>query len=317
MGVLLDENTRVAVQGFGGAGQREARNSRAYGTQIVCGVTPGRGGQVLEETPVRNTMREAVDEFGANVALIFVPAPFAADAILETADAGIPVAICITEGIPVHDMVMVKRALAGSATTLIGPNCPGVITPAARARAGIMPPDVYLEGNVGVISRSGTLVYETVDQLSRLGIGQSSSVGVGGRPDHRHHAGRGARAVRGRPRHGGRRADRRDRRDGRAGGRGLHRADVEAGDGVHRRRHGASGPPHGPRRRDHRRGVPGRPTRRRRRCAPPAPPSPSPPRTSARRCSSSFATPGWCSRGVDRHIVRASALSSRRARLPA
>ena len=182
MGVLLDENTRVAVQGFGGAGQREARNSRAYGTQIVCGVTPGRGGQGLEDTPVRNTMREAVDEFGANVALIFVPAPFAADAILETVDAGIPVAICITEGIPVHDMVMVKRALEGSATTLIGPNCPGVITPGARARAGIMPPDVYLDGNVGVISRSGTLVYETVDQLSRLGIGQSSSVGVGGDP---------------------------------------------------------------------------------------------------------------------------------------
>ncbi len=182
MGVLLDENTRVVIQGFGGAGQREARNSRAYGTRIVCGVTPGRGGQVIEDTPVRNTVREAVDEFGANVSLIFVPAPFAADAILETVDAGVPVAICITEGIPVHDMVMVKRALAGSGTTLIGPNCPGVITPMALARAGIMPTDVYLPGNVGVISRSGTLVYETVDQLTRLGIGQSSSVGVGGDP---------------------------------------------------------------------------------------------------------------------------------------
>ena len=182
MGVLLDENTRVVIQGFGGAGQREARTSRAYGTQIVCGVTPGRGGQVLEDTPIRNTVREAVDEFGANVSLIFVPAPFAADAILETADAGVPVAICITEGIPVHDMVKVKRALAGTATTLIGPNCPGVITPMGLARAGIMPTDVYLPGSVGVISRSGTLVYETVDQLTRLGIGQSSSVGVGGDP---------------------------------------------------------------------------------------------------------------------------------------
>lgn len=182
MGVLLDENSRVVIQGFGGAGQREALTSRAYGTQVVCGVTPGRGGQVIEDTPIRNTVRQAVAEFGANVSLIFVPAPFAADAILETADAGIPVAICITEGIPVHDMVRVRRALTGTATTLIGPNCPGVITPAAKARAGIMPTDVYLEGNVGVISRSGTLVYETVDQLTRLGIGQSSSVGVGGDP---------------------------------------------------------------------------------------------------------------------------------------
>ena len=182
MGVLLDEDSRVVVQGFGGAGQREAKTSRAYGTEVVCGVTPGRGGQVLEDTPIRNTVREAVAEFGANVSLIFVPAPFAADAILESADAGIPVAICITEGIPVHDMVRVKRALEGMATTLIGPNCPGVITPSARARAGIMPTDVYLEGSVGVISRSGTLVYEAVDQLTRLGIGQSSSVGVGGDP---------------------------------------------------------------------------------------------------------------------------------------
>ena len=182
MGVLLDENSRVVIQGFGGAGQREARTSREYGTQIVCGVTPGRGGQVLEDTPIRNTVREAVEEFGANVSLIFVPAPFAADAILEAAAAAIPVAICITEGIPVQDMVRVKRALDGGETTLIGPNCPGVITPAARARAGIMPTDVYLEGNVGVISRSGTLVYETVDQLTRAGVGQSSSVGVGGDP---------------------------------------------------------------------------------------------------------------------------------------
>ena len=182
MGVLLDENSRVVIQGFGGAGQREAKIGRDYGTQIVCGVTPGRGGQVIEDTPIRNTVADAVKEFGANVGLIFVPAPFAADAILEAAAAEVPVIICITEGIPVLDMVKVKRVLRSSKSRLIGPNCPGVITPAARARAGIMPVDVYREGSVGVISRSGTLVYETVDQLSRLGIGQSSSVGVGGDP---------------------------------------------------------------------------------------------------------------------------------------
>ena len=182
MGVLLDENSRVVIQGFGGAGQREARNSLDYGTKIVAGVTPGRGGQEIEGVPIRNTVKQAVQEFGANVSLIFVPAAFAADAILEAADAGIPVAICITEGIPTRDMVAVKRYLGSSRTTLIGPNCPGVITPMARARAGIMPADVYLPGSVGVISRSGTLVYETVDQLTRLGIGQSSSVGVGGDP---------------------------------------------------------------------------------------------------------------------------------------
>lgn len=182
MAVLMDSNSRVVIQGFGGAGQREAANSRAYGTAVVCGVTPGRGGQVIDGTPIRNTVREAVDEFGANVSLIFVPAPFAADAILEAEAAGVPVIICITEGIPVQDMVRVKRVLSSSTSILVGPNCPGVIAPAHRARAGIMPVDVYLPGAVGVISRSGTLVYEAVDQLTREGIGQSGSVGVGGDP---------------------------------------------------------------------------------------------------------------------------------------
>ena len=182
MGVLLDENTRLLIQGMGAAGAREARTCLDYGTQVVAGVTPGRGGQVIEGVPVRNTVRDAVREFGVNASMIFVPAPFAADAIVEAANAGVPVVICITEGIPTLDMVKVKRFLRGSGTRLIGPNCPGVITPGARARAGIMPVDVYLPGNVGVISRSGTLVYETVDQLTRLGIGQSSSVGVGGDP---------------------------------------------------------------------------------------------------------------------------------------
>ena len=182
MGVLLDENSRVVIQGFGGAGQREAATCKSYGTQIVCGVTPGRGGQIIADTPVRNTVAEAVREFDANVSLIFVPAPGAADAILEAVDAEVPVIICITEGIPTLDMVQVKHYMRGKPSILIGPNCPGVITPHARARAGIMPPDIYTPGNVGVISRSGTLVYEAVDQLTRLGIGQSSSVGVGGDP---------------------------------------------------------------------------------------------------------------------------------------
>ena len=182
MPVLLNQDSRVLVQGFGGAGQREAATSLAFGTNVVCGVTPGRGGQVINDLPVLNTVREGVEEFDANVSLIFVPAPFAADAIIEAADAGVPTAICITEGIPTLDMVKAKAYLQQSNTRLIGPNCPGVISVSERARAGIMPIDVYAEGNVGVISRSGTLVYETVDQLTRLGIGQSSSVGVGGDP---------------------------------------------------------------------------------------------------------------------------------------
>lgn len=182
MSVIMNEDSRVLIQGFGGAGQREAATSLAYGTKVVCGVTPGRGGQVINDLPVLNTVREGVEQFDANIALIFVPAPFAADAIIEAADAGIPTAICITEGIPTLDMVKAKAYLQQSETRLIGPNCPGVISVAERSRAGIMPVDVYTPGSVGVISRSGTLVYETVDQLTRLGIGQTSSVGVGGDP---------------------------------------------------------------------------------------------------------------------------------------
>ncbi|HJM90133.1 MAG TPA: succinate--CoA ligase subunit alpha [Dehalococcoidia bacterium] len=182
MGVLLNEQTRLMIQGMGAAGAREARTSIDFGTNVVVGVTPGRGGQEIEGIPVRDTVAAAVAEFSPNASLIFVPAPFAADAIIEAVSAEIPVVICITEGIPVMDMVRVKRYMRGSDSVLIGPNCPGVITPGAQSRAGIMPVDVYLPGNVGVISRSGTLVYETVDQLTRLGIGQSSSVGVGGDP---------------------------------------------------------------------------------------------------------------------------------------
>jgi succinyl-CoA synthetase alpha subunit len=175
--ILVDDNTRLLVQGItGGEGSQHARRSIAYGTNVVAGVTPGRGGQMFEEkVPVFNTVAEAVRETSANVSIIYVPAPFAADAILEAADAGVPLVVCITEGIPVLDMVMVRRALAGGKTTLIGPNCPGVITPGAQCRVGIMPGQVFAPGSVGVISRSGTLVYEAVAQLTNLGIDQSSN----------------------------------------------------------------------------------------------------------------------------------------------
>ena len=184
MSVLVDEHTRLLVQGItGGEGSQHARRSIAYGTKVVAGVTPGRGGQMFDGTvPVFNTVEQAVRETGANCSIIYVPAAGAADAILEAADAGIPLVVCITEGMPVLDMVMVKRYLRGSGTRLIGLNCPGVITPRTRTRVGIMPGDVFLPGNVGVVSRSGTLVYEAVAQLTALGIGQSTCIGVGGDP---------------------------------------------------------------------------------------------------------------------------------------
>ncbi len=182
MGVLLGSDTRLVIQGFGSAGQLQASISKAYGTNVVAGVTPGKGGGEVDGVPVLDAVREAVESYGANASVVFVPAPFAADAIIESADAGVPVVICITEFIPTLDMVRVVRYLRGSGTRLVGPNCPGVISPGDKARAGIMPTDVYRPGDVGVISRSGTLVYEAVDQLSRLGIGQSGSIGVGGDP---------------------------------------------------------------------------------------------------------------------------------------
>jgi succinyl-CoA synthetase alpha subunit len=181
--ILMDESTRLLVQGItGGEGSQHARRSVDYGTMVVAGVTPGRGGQKMDAVPVFNTVEQAVRETGANVSIIFVPAPGAADAILEAEDAGLPLVICITEGVPVLDMVTVKRTLIGSKTRLIGPNCPGIITPRARARAGIMPVQVFQPGKVGVVSRSGTLVYEGVAQLTARGIGQSTCVGVGGDP---------------------------------------------------------------------------------------------------------------------------------------
>ena len=182
MSILIDSSTRVVVQGITGReGSFHTRRCIEYGTKVVAGVTPGRGGEKAEGVPVFNTVRQAVTETGANCGLIFVPAPFAADAVLEAKDAGLSVIICITEGIPTQDMVMVKRQLQGSGVRLVGPNCPGVITP-GQCKAGIMPGEVFAPGNVSVVSRSGTLVYEAVDQLTRLGIGQSTCVGAGGDP---------------------------------------------------------------------------------------------------------------------------------------
>ena len=182
MSILVNQTTRVVIQGITGReGSFQAQKCIEYGTKVVAGVTPGRGGESFEGVPVFNTMRDAVRETDPECSLIFVPAPFAADAILEAVDGGVPLVICITEGIPTLDMVTVKRAMQGSETRLIGPNCPGVITP-GECRVGIMPPNVFSMGSVGVVSRSGTLVYESVDQLSRHGIGQSTCVGVGGDP---------------------------------------------------------------------------------------------------------------------------------------
>ena len=183
MSILVDENTRLLVQGItGGEGSNHTRRSIAYGTNVVAGTTPGKGGTDMDGVPVFDTVEQAVRETGANASIIYVPAAFAGDAILEAADAGLPLVVCITEGIPVLDMMTVRRTLEGSATRLIGPNCPGVITPGAKARLGIMPVQVFAEGHVGVVSRSGTLVYEAVAQLTDLGIGQSTCVGVGGDP---------------------------------------------------------------------------------------------------------------------------------------
>ena len=186
MSILVDKNTRLIVQGLtGSAGKFHAEQCAKYGTHVVGGVTPGRGGETVtlngQPVPVFNTMAAAVTATGANVTCIFVPAAFAADAILEAADAGIELVIAITEGIPVLDMVRVKRALAGTSVKLIGPNCPGIITPGA-CKIGIMPGYIHQPGPVGVISRSGTLTYEAVWQLTSRGMGQSTCIGIGGDP---------------------------------------------------------------------------------------------------------------------------------------
>jgi succinyl-CoA synthetase alpha subunit len=182
MSVLVDKNTRLIVQGFTGReGTFHATTAIAYGTDLVGGVTPGKGGSTHLERPVFNTVLEARKETGANATVIFVPPPFAADSIMEAADAGIELIICITEGIPVIDMVKAWNFLKTKTSRLVGPNCPGVISP-GKCKIGIMPGHIHLEGNVGVVSRSGTLTYEAVGQLTKLGIGQSTCIGIGGDP---------------------------------------------------------------------------------------------------------------------------------------
>jgi succinyl-CoA synthetase alpha subunit len=182
MSVLVDKNTRLIVQGFTGReGTFHAEQAIAYGTNVVGGVTPGKGGSKHLDRPVFNTVAQAAKETGANATVIFVPPPFAADAIFEAADAGIALIVCITEGIPVIDMVKTWKFLQGTNSRLIGPNCPGVISP-GKCKIGIMPGHIHLEGNVGVVSRSGTLTYEAVGQLTKLGIGQSTCIGIGGDP---------------------------------------------------------------------------------------------------------------------------------------
>ncbi len=181
MSVLLNKDSRVVTQGLGATGKFHLQGCREYGTQMVAGVRPGKGGTDFEGCPIFDTVSQAVEKEGANVSVIYVPPPGAADAIMEATDAGIPLIVCITEGIPAADMVRVKRFMEGKDSRLIGPNCPGIITP-GEAKVGIMPGYIHKPGRVGVVSRSGTLTYEAVHQLTLAGVGQSTCIGIGGDP---------------------------------------------------------------------------------------------------------------------------------------
>jgi succinyl-CoA synthetase alpha subunit len=184
MAILINKNTRVLTQGITGAtGQFHTRACKEYGTQMVAGVTPGKGGTFLDDIPIFDTVAKAVEVTGANASVVYVPPPFAADAIMEAGDAEVELIVCITEGVPVRDMIRAKRYFDGRRTRLLGPNCPGVIVP-GECKIGIMPGHIHRPGSIGVVSRSGTLTYEAVDQLSRVGLGQSTCVGIGGDPVH-------------------------------------------------------------------------------------------------------------------------------------